>query len=204
MRIDLFLKEKNEPIAHQLLLPYPAGLEMGPLGGIHVYPAFASYNAVLREAIISASPYYRFLCAYRLYEGLNKLRKWLREVSSKLEVKEKLPKDPLVDHKFLLSIGFDQEFLSGLKTIGDLWKKFTEARNRIAHYFLSNDNRPLHFSDGKTYNEYSIASGVFLYHSNLALVDLAMYFNKNLSSKLARGSILPMKEQKDRFCIKIK
>lgn len=203
MRIDLFVKEVNEPIAHQLLLPYPATLEIGHLGGIHVYPAFASYNAVLREAIISSSPYYRFLCAYRLYEGLNKLRRWLREVSKKLEVKEKLPKDPLVDKDYLLAIGFDEDFLSGMKTIGDLWKKFTESRNRIAHYFLSNDARPLHFSHGKTYMEYSIASGVLLYHSNLALTDLVMYFNKNLSSKLARGSILPIKEQKDDFCIRI-
>lgn len=57
MRIDLFVKGQSEPIAHQLLLPYPASLKMGPLGGIHLYPAFASYNAVLREAILSNSPY---------------------------------------------------------------------------------------------------------------------------------------------------
>ncbi len=203
MRMDLFLKEENSPIAHQLLLPYPATLEMGPLGGIHLYPLFASYNAVLREAIISTSPYYRSLCAYRLYEGLNKLRNWLKELAKSLGVKNKLPKDHQVDKDLLKDIGFDDDFISAVNKIGDLWNKFTEARNRITHFFLENDDRPLHFSHGQTYNYYSVASSILLYHADIAFMDLGMYFNEHLSGKLARGSIYPLKEQKDIFCIKI-
>lgn len=203
MRIDIFIKGEKSPLAHQLLLPYPSILEIGPLGGIHLYPAFATYNAVLREAITSTSPYYRFLCAYRLYEGLNKLRHWMRKTAKALNVVEKLPKDPQVDKEFLKDIGFDVNSISTLNKIGDLWKKYTEPRNRIAHFFLKKDDRPLNFSHGQTYNEYSIASGILLYHSNLAFVDLVMFFNKYLNSKLAMGSILPMKEQKENFCIKL-
>ena len=93
MRIDLYVKGESEPLAHQLILPYPTGIQIGPLGGFHQYPAFSAYEAVLREAVLSTSPYYRLLCAYRLYEGLNKLRAWMRKLSDEFNINEKLHKE---------------------------------------------------------------------------------------------------------------
>ncbi|MEA3223758.1 MAG: hypothetical protein U9P49_11425, partial [Thermodesulfobacteriota bacterium] len=110
MRIDLYIKGELEPLAHQLILPYPSGLQIGPLGGIHQYPAFSFYEAVLREAILSTSPYYRLLCAYRLYEGLNKLRAWMKNISEEFNIKDKLPKDPLVNKNLMKGLGFDDSF----------------------------------------------------------------------------------------------
>ena len=204
MRIDLYLKNESDPLAHQLMLPYPAGLRIGPLGGIHQYPAFSFYESVLREAIISTSPYYRLLCAYRLYEGINKLRAWMKQLVDKFSIKDKLPKDPIVNKDLMRDIGFDEMFLANVNRIGDLWNKFTEIRNRVAHFFLKDDDRPLHFSHGPTYSEYSVVGAVLLYHSNVAFSELAQFFSQNLGDKLLRGSILPLKENKDQFIIRPK
>ena len=202
MRIDLYLKGESEPLAHQLILPYPGGIQIGPLGGIHQYPAFSSYEAVLREAVLSTSLYYRLLCAYRLYEGINKLREWMRKLSDEFKIKNKLPKDPLVNKELLKGLGFDQAFIDNVQRIGDLWKNYSGLRNRVAHFFLKDKNEPLHFSHGPTYYQYSLAGAVLLYHSNLAFAELAKYYNQELSGKLARGMILPMKEYRDQFILK--
>lgn len=61
---------------------------------------------------------------------------------------------------------------------------------------------PLHFSHGPTYYDYSLAGAVLLHHSDLAFKELAKYFNKKLSGKMARGMILPMKEYKDKFILR--
>jgi hypothetical protein len=202
VRIDLLIKGEEEPFAHQLILPYPTSFVIGPIGGIHQHPVFSSYEAVLREAILSSSPYYRLLCAYRLYEGLNKLRAWMRGVSKELGITDKLPKEPLVDRDVILGVGLNESFINGVRTINDLWKKFTDLRNTIAHFFLNDNDAPLHFSDGYTYYEYSLAGAVLLYHANIAFSELTRFFNEKLSSQLARGRILPMQEYKDIFVIR--
>lgn len=204
MRIDLYVKGEPYPLAHQLILPYPVGLKIEPLGGIHQYPAFSFYEAVLREAIISTSPYYRLLCAYRLYEGLSKLREWMKKLSEKFGINDKLPKDPIVDRDLIKGIGLNEDFLKGVQKISDLFNKFSELRNRVAHFFLKNDDRPLLFSHGPTYYEYSLAGAVLLYYSNLAYKELANYFTQKLSGKLARGMILPLKKNKDQFILRPK
>lgn len=204
MRIDLYVKDEPTPLAHQLILPYPAGIQIGPLGGIHQYPAFSFYESVLREAILSTSPYYRLLCAYRLYEGLNKLRAWMKKLTDRFGIKDKLPKDPIVNKDLMREIGFDETFLENVNRIGDLWKNFTKLRKRVAHFFLKDDDTPLHFSHGPTYSQYSVAGAVLLYHSNITFSELAQFFNQKLGEKLSRGMILPLKENKEQFIIKPK
>lgn len=200
-RVDLLIKGESEPFAHQIILPFSQALSVGPLGGIHQYPAFSYYEAVLREAIISTSPFYRLLCAYRLYEGLNKLRAWMKQVADELGVEEKLPKDRAVDQEVIQGLGLTDAF-KNVRTIGDLWKQFGDLRNRVAHFFLKDDDRPLHFSHGRTYYEYSLAGALLLHHANLGFTDLSLFFNRKLSGKLVKGSILPMQEYRDQFVIR--
>lgn len=201
VRIDLLLKRESVPFAHQLILPYPHSITIGPLGGIHQYPAFSFYEAVLREAIISTSPYYRLLCAYRLYEGLNKLRAWMKNVADDLGVTDKLPKDPVVDPELIRGLGLNESF-ANVRTIGELWSKFTELRNRVAHFFLKDNDRPLHFSHGYTYYEYSLAAALLLHYANIAFAELSLFFNTKLSAPLMRGTILPLKENRETFIIR--
>ena len=125
----------------------------------------------------------------------------MRKLSEEFKLKEKLPKDPLVNKELLRGLGFDELFLANINKIGDLWERFSEPRNRVAHFFLNNDDVPLHFSYGPTYCEYSLAGAVLLHHSDLAFKELAKFFNENLSGKVAKGMILPMKENKDQFIL---
>lgn len=203
-RIDILLKGEAEPIAHQLMIPYSDSIIMrpNPIGGIHQYPAFSTYEGVLREAIVSPSPYYRLLCAHKLYEGLNKLKTWLRDVAKELKVDEKLPKDPKVDNDLLKAVGFDIEKIGAVKNTNDLWQKLTILRNQVAHYFANEYDAPIHISNGYTYFEYSLAASILLYYANITFSNLSKYFNLHLSPKILIGSILPLPDYRDKFVIR--
>jgi hypothetical protein len=85
-RIDLHLQGSENPLAHQILLPFPTNLRLGPLGGLHQHPLFSASESLVREAAASSSPFYRFLCAYRLCEGLAPLRHLLKKTADKIGV----------------------------------------------------------------------------------------------------------------------
>jgi hypothetical protein len=92
IRLDLHVGTEDRPIAHELHVPFVGNLSIGPIGGVHQYPLFAELEGLAREAICSTSPFYRFLCAYRLYEGTGALRTKLRQMCVEASVKEPLPK----------------------------------------------------------------------------------------------------------------
>ena len=50
----------------------------GPLAAVH---------AVLREAIVSSSPFYRLLLAFRAYEGLQIIRRKINEARTTIELR---------------------------------------------------------------------------------------------------------------------
>jgi hypothetical protein len=85
-RLDLFLEDEVDPLCHQLVIPFMRGVRWGPLGGIHQKQFLAPYASIIREAITTTSPYYRFLCAHRLYEGINPLRRQLRDLGKQHQV----------------------------------------------------------------------------------------------------------------------
>ena len=187
------------PLAYQLLLPFPSCLRMGPLGGIHQYPALSELESLAREGICATSPYYRLLCAHRLYDGIGPLRRWLREASEKLGVELSLPKDLQVDHSLLEGLGFSSEARFGIRTVGDLHSKLTELRNQVAHFLVTKGEpqAPLHVSDGRTYLNFSIAGAALLHYGFLTLRELSTYFRQHIEPLLARGSILPLKERRE-------
>lgn len=204
-RIDILLKGEKEALAHQLVIPYSNSIIMrpNPIGGIHQYPAFSTYEGVLREVIVSPSPYYRLLCAYKLYEGLNKLKSWLKDVAKDLGVEDRLPKDPKVDSELLKAVGFNVEKMGAVNNMNDLWQKFTVLRNRVAHYFASENDAPIHISDGHTYFEYSLAASILLHYANITFSNLSQYFHAHLQPKIWIGSILPLPDYRDKFVIRI-
>ena len=61
-RLDVWLDGDDEPLLHQLQLPFMRGMTIGSLGGFTSFPRFAPYEALLREAIITTSPFIGF-CA---------------------------------------------------------------------------------------------------------------------------------------------
>ena len=201
-RLELYLKGEKVPLAHELLLTFQQEIKFGPLGGLHSYPLFDPHESLIREAVNSGSPFYRFLCAYRLFEGINPLRHSIREICRKLSVTEKLPFDPVIDVDLLEQLGFTKEFLKSVHTLRDLHDKLTETRNRIAHFLLKGDKYIVNTSNGFHYVEYALGGAVLLYYSHQALVDLRNFYRKKLEPLTSRGQILPLKEYGDKFIIR--
>jgi hypothetical protein len=201
-RLDLYVAGDEKPLCQQLILPFTNGIRWGPLGGIHQYPFLAPYEALVREAITTVSPYYRLLCAYRLYEGLQPLRMTLRQLGERLGVSVPLPKPPQLDLEWLKQFGIRNEFLTGLKNVEDFWKKTSEMRNAAAHFLLDDTKVPISLSDGATYQMYSLAGALLLHYSHVAFVELSQSIPLELTNKLQRGSILPMPERKNDFVLR--
>jgi hypothetical protein len=199
-RLELF-DAADDPLAYQLLLPFPSGLRIGALGGIHQCPAFSELESLAREAICATSPYYRLLCAHRLYDGTGNVRSWLRKTAARFNIDAPLPKDLPVDHDLLEGLGFPAEAREGIRKVNDLHATLTDLRNQVAHFLLSrkDSQSPLHVSDGQTYLIFSIAGAALLHYGFMTLNELSAYFRQHLDAHLARGSILPLREQRARF-----
>jgi hypothetical protein len=201
-RLDLYLEGEEWPLCQQLILPFTDGVRWGPLGGIHQYAFLAPYEALIREAITTGSPYYRLLCAYRLYEGVQPLRKKLLDLGKRAGVAVSLPKPQALDLKWLKRFGIQDEFLAGMKNVEDFWQRTGQLRHAAAHFLLDDAKEPLSFSDGPTYEIYSLVGALLLYYSHVAFRDLSRSIPNELNNKLLRGSILPEPERKRDFTLR--
>jgi hypothetical protein len=203
MRLDVWLAGEDEPLLHQIQLPFMRGMTIGPLGGFTSFPRFAQYEALLREAIIATSPYYRFLCAFKLFEGVDALRYDVRKLVERFSIEEPMPRPPAVEDRILRSLGFTEEFLRRIKTIKDLLNSFRTARNAIAHFLITEGaGHPLHISNGDDHRFYAMAGAALLHYANLAVSELMVYFNSEVYGHVARGTILVMPEDRDRCVIR--
>lgn len=152
--------------------------------------------------LASAEAYYRLLCAYRLYEGVQPLRKMLRELGKRAGVPVTLPKPQPLDLEWLKRFGIRNEFLAGMKNVEDFWQKTGQLRHAAAHLLLDDAKAPVSFSDGPAYQTYSLAGALLLYYSHTAFQDVSRSIPNELSNKLQRGSILPMPERKRDFALR--
>ncbi|MFN0279396.1 MAG: hypothetical protein ACKVRN_12500 [Pyrinomonadaceae bacterium] len=203
IRLDIFLKGRDTPLMHQLVFPFNTRMQIGPLGGYDAFPLFSSYEALIREAIHSTSPYYRFLCAYRLNDGISHLRSEIKKLCANHGVTTKLPKRPKIDPTVLLDFGFNKEFADKIDSMDKLESEFTNWRTSVAHFLTKNpEEPPLNFSQGDNYRTYSLGSAVLLFYAHQSFTDLFVYFNQNLSGHVSRGSVLAEKEDRDKFVIK--
>jgi hypothetical protein len=203
-RLELVSPSDGAVLAYELVLPYSDGVRVGPLGGIWQWPQFAPYDAVFREAITSASPFYRLLCAFRVYDGVDWIRRWIREQCAALGINERMPGDPVVDIPELRRIGFDDNFLVGIRTAADLFNKLRDLRNAIGHFLIEGDQGYSHtyLASGEAMLTYSFGSAVLLRYAAKAIDDLRRFCNGHLNNHLFRGSILPMVETRDRFIVR--
>lgn len=206
-RLELLSPETGEVIAYNLILPNSIGLNMGPLGGIHAEPAFIPHDAIWREAINSSSPFYRLLCAYRMEDATDELRRIMRSSIKKRGLDVKLPAETQINHEMLLGFGMNQEEIARLHTVRDLFDHFRYLRNAIAHFLISTGagheqraHAPI--SDGDLIRTYSIASSALLYHVHTRLEILRAFFRDNGLTSIRRGTILPTPERKLDFPVR--
>jgi hypothetical protein len=208
VRLDLYvgIGADSQLVAHELQVPFVGTMQIGPIGGIHQYPLFSELESLAREGICSTSPFYRFLCAYRLYEGTGALRTQLRQMCKDASIIEPLPKDTKVDHSFLEAMGIDGLTSQNIRTVGDLHGKFTELRNMVAHFILTKGEKlpPLHISDGYSCRAFSNAAAVLLHYSVDALTNLSSFFQEHLSAVVSIGSVLPMQSQREKYRIVVR
>jgi hypothetical protein len=165
-------------------------------------PFAVAYEALIREAITTGSPYYRLLCAYRLYEGLQPLRKTIRELAEKFGVTAQMPKPPTVDLEFLKRVGFTPDFLEKLKHAEDFWKESAALRHAAVHFLLDGSSGPISLSHGGTYHVYSLVGAVLLQYSHQAFRELSGHATKYFGDRLTRGSVLPMIQRRDDFLLR--
>jgi hypothetical protein len=161
-----------------------------------------AHEALIRKAITTGSPFYRLLCAYRLYEGLQPLRKTIRELGERFGVTAPMPKPPRLDLALLQSLGFAPEFLAKLKNAEDFWKATADLRHGAAHFVLDDSPHSISISDGGTYHTYALAGAVLLHYSHEAFRALHGYISTHFGDRLSRGSIYPMIERRRDFVLK--
>jgi hypothetical protein len=205
-RLELASPSDGRTLAYETVLPSTEGIRIGPLGGIESWPMFAPYLAVLREAETSSSPFYRLLCAYRVYDGTNHIRKTIRALAQKLNVDDRLPSDPEVDARDLVERGLTEEFAKDVKRAGDLFNALREQRDAVAHFLLKGDEGEGHVyvSDALTIRIYDILSRILLDVAARVIADLHLFCSTKLWS-VRRGSILPEKnlpEHRRRFIVR--
>jgi len=201
MRVDLYLKGGGQPLAHQILFPFNTRMSIGPLGGYGQVPILLPYESLLREAVVSTSQYWRFLCACRLYDGIPALRSWVRRTAEQLSVNEAMPPDPAVDVTLLRNLGLRDEYLNGVKTAKDLRGKFGEQRNLLAHFLNRENPTPVDFSQGMSQRDYALSGTLMLFYAQQALAELRIYILRNLEGRLKRGAILPESEHRARYVV---
>jgi hypothetical protein len=203
-RLELLSPADGSVLAYELVLPCRQGIAFGPLGGMLQRSIFAPYDALYREAITSTSPYYRLLCAWKVYDGIGRIRRFMREKAEEFGIQERLPPDPAIDRDELARLGFMPDFLDRLRTANDLFGQLTEMRNGIAHFLFRNDAGEGHvyLADGSQLRIYSIAASALLLYAERMLSVLRDYYNRNLEMRLMRGMMLPMPQDRGMFIVR--
>jgi len=203
-RLELLSPHDGQPVAFELIMPYDKGLKLGPLGGVMQWPPFAPYAAIFREAVTTSSPFYRLLCACRVYEGTNSIRRWLKEQRAKFNVPDRLPADPEVDCEELQRFGFNAEFVKDIRKAGHLFDKLGTYRNGVAHFLVEGKEKDFHMylADAQVISEYWIGATVLLKYANVAIVELQQFYTAHIEQHLMRGQILPMLEHREEFDVR--
>jgi hypothetical protein len=201
-RLELLSPLDNSVLVYQVYLPQSNSIEAGPLGGIMQAPPFAPYDAIYREALVSSSPFYRLLCATRMYEGTTSIRKWLREKCVERNVQERLPPDPEISPERLLRFGFDPDFAKGIRKVQDLFHRLKDMRDAVAHFLIEREGSDLHvyLAEGAELEKYSTAAAALLYYAHLTLESCRSFYTHHIEN--LRGSVLPMVQNRDQFIVR--
>jgi hypothetical protein len=204
-RLDLISPTSGEVLISECLMPEARGVMMGPLGGIAQAVPFAPYDALYREALVSPSPFYRLICGWKMYEGTDKIRGYVRKECESRKLSTKLPADPVISTEDLLKFGFDASFAKDISCARDLWTKLKETRNAISHFLIDAEEGEagVYVSDGAQLRHYSMSAAAMLHYSHQALEDLRLFSVKTGIHFWTRGGmILPMPENRDQFPIR--
>jgi len=201
-RMELISPTTGEVLIHGLLFPQGHQISIGPLGGFQQAVPFAPYDAIYREALTSSSPFYRLLCAARMFEGNGPIRKWIKAESERRGVLAPMPGIPKVDLSFVGRLGVPPEMLQNVNNVQDLYGKFADMRNAVAHFLLKGEEQDAHvyLADGRHLEVYSAAAASLLHYSHLMLEELRQFYVKHLP--MLGSQILPMPSYREKFIVR--
>jgi hypothetical protein len=202
-RLDLVSPLDGEVLISEFMIPERGGVVLGPLGGIMQAVPFAPYDALYREGLTTASPFYRLLCAWKMYEGTNRVRRWIREECERRHIADQMPGDPEVDPEELIRLGLDAAFVQGIRHARDLFEKMRDQRDAIAHFLIERDEGESHVyvADGRQLHLYSVGATVLLRYAHRVLEELRLFSTQRML--YARGGmILPMSQNRDQFIVR--
>jgi hypothetical protein len=205
-RLELLSPSTMEPIAYNMVLPNFWGLGMGPLGGMTIEPLFVPSAAIWREAINSSSPFYRLLCAYRLEDATDEIRRELRSRLKKRASDIRLPPETRVEPNVLRGLAVSEDRVKRLRTLRNLYDEFRTLRNAIAHFLIPGLNKEQKslapISDGSLIRTYSIASNALLHHVDLKIKVLREFVETHRLGSGQGSSILPFPKDKLKFPVR--
>lgn len=201
VRLDLLTEDSEQVLVTELTLPHiKDGTLSTHIAGMHQSPLFTPWLSTLREAITSNSPYWRFLCAWRAYEGISVLRQHIKTQCARMKILAPLPKDIEVNAQQLAEITSIEHF-KGVKTAADLFGNFKKLRTGVAH-FIMKDGATVDFSDGGLFTEYSIAGVILLQISTDSVLLLHKFYEQHVERITRIGSILPQHHLADKFFVR--
>jgi hypothetical protein len=203
-RLDLISPRNGEVLLREVLIPEPRGVVMGPMGGIMQATPFAAYDALYREALVSPSPFYRLICGWKMYEGTDKIRGFVRKECEKKNIPARLPPDPKIGPDDLRGFGFTPEFYAGIECARDLFEKLRKTRNAISHFLIETDDGEagVYLADGAQLRHFSSSAAAMLHYSHQALEDLRLFCVHSGIHFTGGGMILPMPQNKDQFVVR--
>jgi hypothetical protein len=189
-RLELISPKDGGVLIYQTLLPVTTVVAAGPLGGIVQAVPFAPYDAIYREALTSSSPFYRLLCAARMYEGTNTIRKWMKERCVERGIQDRLPSDPVVTQEELKDFGFAPEIIQGVKTTQDLFHKLKDMRDAIAHFLIEREAGDVHvyLAEGAELERYATAAVALLHYAHNALESLRRFLHRQIRKQPWHGA----------------
>lgn len=203
-RLDLISPIDGGVLITEMPIPAREGVVFGPLGGILQAVPFAAYDALYREALTNPSPFYRLLCAWKMYEGTNRLRRWLRERCAETNIVERLPPDPDVDPQELIRIGLDPSFVGGVRKAADLFNLLGDQRDAIAHFLIERDGDESHvyLADGHHFMMYAVGASALLRYAHRVLEDLRLFYVRHPALAQSGSMLLPLPENRDQFVVR--
>ena len=204
-RLDLLSPRNGDVLLSECLIPEANGVMIGPLGGIMQATPFAPYDALYREALVSSSPFYRLICGWKMYEGCEKIRGFVRKECETRKIPAKLPPDPKISPEDLRRFGFTPDFSAGIECARDLFEKLRLTRHAISHFLIETDEGEagVYLADGAQLRHYSMSAAAMLHYSHQALEDLRIFAMQSGIHFTGGGAmILPMPQNKDQFVIR--
>jgi hypothetical protein len=203
-RLDLMSPTDGAVLLSEMLIPARNGVVFGPIGGIVQATPFAQYDALYREALTNPSPFYRLLCAWKMYEGTSRLRRELHERCVQKKIVDRLPPDPDVDPQELIRIGLDPTSVSGIKKAADLFNLMAVHRNAIAHFLIEKDGNEgqVYLADGRHFIVYAVGASALLRCAHRVLEDLRSFYMGHPALWQGGVVMVPLPENRDQFVVR--